>query len=95
MNRCLLLSLFSLPLHAAEFQRELSADRPDTTESPITVEAGAFQIESSLWAFGTDGSDETWTLGEVNLKAGLTKDADFQLLAQRYAQRPDIEAQNS
>ena len=82
MNRCLLLSLFSLPLHAAEFQRELSADRPDTTESPITVEAGAFQIESSLWAFGKDGSDETWTLGEVNLKAGLTKDADLQLVLQ-------------
>jgi len=80
MNRCLLLSLFSLPLHAAEFQRELSADRPDTTESPITVEAGAFQIESSLWAFGKDGSDETWTLGEVNLKAGLTACADLQLV---------------
>ena len=77
--------LFILPLllptlQAAEFQRELSADRPDTTESPITVEAGRFQVEASVWAFGKDGSDETWTLGEMNLKMGLTAASDLQLV---------------
>lgn len=80
MNRFLFLPFLTLSLHAADFQRELSADRPDTTESPITVEAGRFQLESSLWAFGKDGSAETWTLGEVNIKAGLTSSTDLQFV---------------
>ncbi|RYD33809.1 MAG: transporter [Verrucomicrobiaceae bacterium] len=80
LERLLFLPLLLPTLHAAEFRRELSADRPDTTESPFTVEAGKFQLESSLWAFGKDGSDETWTLGEMNLKAGLTAASDLQLV---------------
>ncbi|MBX3743391.1 MAG: transporter [Akkermansiaceae bacterium] len=80
MKPLFLFPLLLPTLHAAEFQRELSADRPDTTESPITVEAGRFQVESSVWAFGKDGSDETWTLGEMNLKAGLTASSDLQLV---------------
>ncbi len=75
-----LLLLLAAAAHGAEFRRELSADRPDTTESPITVEPGRFQVESSLWAFAKDGSDETWTLGEMNLKAGLTPATDLQLV---------------
>src|SRR4051794_2985518 len=31
-----------------EFMRELSADRPDKTESPYTVDAGHFQLETDL-----------------------------------------------
>jgi hypothetical protein len=61
--------------------RELSPDRPDTTESPITVAAGHFQIESSLWSFSRDkdaaGSVSTWVCGEANLKLGLTEDQDL------------------
>jgi hypothetical protein len=80
MKPLLLIPLILPALHAAEFQRELSADRPDTTESPITVEAGRFQVESSVWAFAKDGSNETWTLGEMNLKAGLGDSSDLQLV---------------
>lgn len=77
----LLALLLPLPaLHAAEFSRDLSPDRPDTTESPITVESGRFQIESSLWAFAKDGSSETWSIGETNLKMGLTNSNDLQLV---------------
>lgn len=72
--------LLTASLQAADFQRELSADRPDTTESPYTVEPGKFQLESSLWAFAKDDGDETWTLGEMNLKAGLTASTDLQLV---------------
>jgi hypothetical protein len=78
--RTALFFVLSLPLHAVDFQRELAADRPDTTESPITVEPGKFQIESTLWAFGKEGGDETWALGEMNLKAGLSPGADLQLV---------------
>ena len=31
-------------------EREMAADRPDATESPVTVEPGRVQIESSLSA---------------------------------------------
>jgi hypothetical protein len=80
MKPLFFLPIFLPTLHAAEFQRELSADRPDTTESPITVEAGKFQIETSLWSFTKDGSDESWTVGEMNLKAGVSQSSDLQLI---------------
>jgi hypothetical protein len=34
--------------------RELSADRPDATESAYTVDAGHVQIEATLFGFGKD-----------------------------------------
>jgi len=72
------------PAAAADFSRELSADRPDATESPYTVEPGRVQVESSLWAYGRDEEDgivsESWTLGEANLKYGLTENHDLQLV---------------
>jgi len=86
MKKLLFLPILLPTLHAADFSRELSADRPDTTESPISVEPGRFQVESSLWAFAKDGSDETWTLGEVNLKAGLTASSDLQLVLRPWIQ---------
>lgn len=64
--------------------RELSPDRPDTTESAITVEANRFQIESSLWSYSRDkdanGSVHTWIFGETNLKVGLAEDQDLQVV---------------
>ncbi|BCU79165.1 transporter [Luteolibacter sp. LG18] len=69
---------------AAEFKRELSPDRPDTTESPVTVEPGAIQLESSFWSFTRDKdagiTTETWTLGETNVKFGITECSDLQLV---------------
>jgi hypothetical protein len=74
--------LFSLPVHAVEFQRELSADRPDTTESPYTVEPGGIQVESNILGFSRDRSDgmktETWALAETNVKFGMTESIDLQ-----------------
>lgn len=34
--------------------REMSTDRPDKTESPYTVDAGRFQIETDLVAYTRD-----------------------------------------
>lgn len=76
--------LLAVALPASAFQRELSADRPDTTESPVTVEPGVVQVESSLWAFSRDKdagvSTETWTLGEANVKYGIAANHDLQLV---------------
>ncbi len=76
--------LLAVPVQAADFTRELYADRPDATESPYTVEPGGVQIESSLWAYGRDRESgittEDWALGETNLKYGLTDCHDLQVV---------------
>lgn len=67
--------------------RELSTDRPDTTESPYTVDAGHYQFEWEMLSSGRDRTDgvrtETWT-GSINLKAGLTDNIDAQLVLEPY-----------
>jgi hypothetical protein len=59
--------------------RELSTDRPDTTESACSVDRGHFQTEWELAAFTRDGGEWTeYSLGEMNLKYGLTDHMDLQ-----------------
>ena len=58
--------------------RDLSPDRPDATESPFTVDAGRYQIEASLFDYRRDSGAETFTYGQINLKAGLTHNIDLQ-----------------
>lgn len=64
--------------------RDLSADRPDTTESPITVDAGHFQVEMSVFDIGIDRDNRVtttvFTLADTNLKVGLTNNTDLQLV---------------
>jgi hypothetical protein len=84
-ERMILIGLVGCGLaQATEFKREMSTDRPDTTESPVSVEAGGVQIESSLWAFARDKEDgvktEAWTLGESNVKFGLADNQDIQFV---------------
>lgn len=68
--------------------RDLSTDRPDTTESPITVDAGHYQVELSFVDFGRDTSagmtTETWRAMETNVKAGLTENIDLQFVFSAY-----------
>lgn len=63
--------------------RELSTDRPDTTESPYTVDAGHVQLEWELFSFGRDKSagvkTETLT-SSINMKLGLSDNVDAQLV---------------
>lgn len=67
----------------ADALRELSTDRPDTTESPHTVDAGHFQMELEATSYARDksaGITTKTTTGSVNLKAGLTDNIDLQLI---------------
>ena len=68
--------------------RPMSADRPDTTESPYTVPAGMFQVEMSFFDYSRDTFDgvrgESWILGQINLKAGLARDLDLQVVFDSY-----------
>jgi hypothetical protein len=75
-----------------ELMREMSTDRPDKTESPYTVDAGHFQIESDVGVFdhdhdtggGADVRGETWSFATLNLKAGLCNFSDLQLVLNPY-----------
>lgn len=68
--------------------RGLETDRPDATESPVTVDPGRFQIESSFVTFSRNDDEGTRTesLGimESNLKYGLGPATDIQLVFTPY-----------
>ncbi len=72
--------------------REFDADRPDKTESPYTVDAGHFQIESDIVTFthdhdtanGANTALDSTSLGTLNLKVGLFNHADFQAVLNPY-----------
>lgn len=63
-----------------EEMRELSLDRPDTTESPYTVDAGHFQVETELAAIGFDAGATSFDFATMNLKVGLASRVDLQVV---------------
>ncbi len=70
-----------------QLMRPLSADRPDGTESPRTVDAGHVQVEMSVAEYRRNRRGEDthgWTLGETNLKFGLLNHVDLQLVLPLY-----------
>lgn len=67
-----------------ELWRPLSADRPDTTESPYTVDPGAVQLEMSFFDYTKNGDAETWVAAPFNLKVGLTESTDIQFIFDPY-----------
>ncbi|CAA9243578.1 MAG: hypothetical protein AVDCRST_MAG42-2152 [uncultured Chthoniobacterales bacterium] len=75
-----------------ELMRELSTDRPDKTESPYTVDAGHFQIESDLASFSydafngdpTDTTTESWSFANTNFKVGLLNNVDLQVVVSTF-----------
>ncbi len=66
-----------------ELMRELSTDRPDTTESPYTVDAGHVQLEMSFFEYGLEDDGprtDTVAMAPLNFKIGLLNDADLQFV---------------
>ncbi len=68
--------------------REMSTDRPDTTESPYTLDAGHFQLELSVAEYSRDddsgASTETLDVLPINVKLGLLNSVDIQFLFTPY-----------
>ena len=71
-----------------ELWRPLSADRPDFTESPFTVDAGAVQLELSFFDYAKNGDEDAWTVAPANLKVGLLNDVDLQFVFDPYVLVP-------
>jgi outer membrane putative beta-barrel porin/alpha-amylase len=69
-----------------ELWRPLSADRPDFTESPYTVDAGAIQLELSFVDYTSNSDIKAWAIAQVNLKLGLLNDVDLQFVFDPYTQ---------
>ncbi len=93
LSLCLFLA--SHALHGAEPVREMSTDRPDTTESAYSVPAGMFQVEMSFFDYSRDGdrgmSVDDWIVGQVNFKIGVAENADLQIIFDTYTQSRSIE----
>jgi hypothetical protein len=69
---------------AAEL-RPMSTDRPDTTESPYSVDAGHYQFEMEIAAWTRDGGEPAeFSLGELNAKYGLNASTDLQVVLPVY-----------
>lgn len=68
--------------------RELSTDRPDKTESPITVDAGHFQLEMDFATFTTDRTEhektKAWAIAPTNFKVGILNNVDLQVIVGTY-----------
>lgn len=59
--------------------RPLEADRPDVTESPRTVDAGALQLELSFIEAAWNGGTRQIDVAPFLFKVGLTDSIDLQL----------------
>jgi len=64
--------------------RELSADRPDFTESPYTVDAGAVQVEMSFFDYAKSGDTDSFAVALSNVKVGLLDNTDIQFVISPY-----------
>ena len=72
--------------------RPFNTDRPSKTDSPITVDAGRFQLEADFAnytydrynALRTDTRVETLLVTPTFLKVGLFQNVDFQMLVPTY-----------
>jgi hypothetical protein len=71
-----------------DLRRAYNTDRPSKTDSPYTIDAGVFQIESDLANWTADVADHvrvrTWIVGNTNFKLGLTNWMDFEVFPQLY-----------
>jgi hypothetical protein len=76
-------------------RRAYNTDRPSKTDSPFTIDAGVFQIESDVWNWTLDQPDtkhgderiRTWIVGNTNFKLGLTNWMDLQVFPQFYVNK--------
>jgi hypothetical protein len=72
-----------------DLRRPYNTDRPSKTDSPFTIDAGVFQIESDVANWQLDYENgvrtRTWIIpGSTNFKLGLTNWMDLQILPQFY-----------
>lgn len=75
--------------------REIETDRPDVTESPRTVDAGHFQLETDLFRLERrntkQGRTDDYLFNQMNIKVGLTRSTAMQVNFETYSVKLDFE----
>lgn len=75
--------------------RDFDSDRPDKTNSPHTLDAGRFQVESGLFAYTLSRDagvrTEHWTWLDTALRCGLNPWAELQLVVPSYQLNRDTD----
>ena len=78
-----------------EQMREMETDRPDVTESPFTVDAGHFQLETDLVRSIREKTETTQTntflVNQMNLKIGIAASTAIQIGFQTYGRQSEKE----
>lgn len=70
--------------------REMTTDRPDTTESPFTIDAGHVQVESNVFGYARSRPDtagavtDTFDFAATNIRIGLTNETEINVVWQPY-----------
>jgi hypothetical protein len=64
----------------ALYMRELDADRPDETESPYTVDAGHFQVESDVGRLSLEKHGRDVAMMTMTVRIGLTDRTELQVI---------------
>lgn len=72
--------------------RDLTTDRPDLTESPMTVDAGRLQTEINAFGYTRSRADDmgdkvdSYEYGVTNFRIGLTHNSEVNVVWQPYGQ---------
>jgi hypothetical protein len=70
--------------------RDMTTDRPDTTESPFTIDAGRVQVETTVLGFARSRPDaggavsDTYEFATTNVRVGLTERVEVNVVWQPY-----------
>lgn len=79
-----------LPAGPPSKLRDLTTDRPDTTESPFTVDAGHFQFETTLFGYAISPADpagvreRSFEFGTTDIRIGLTRSIEFNVIVRPF-----------
>ena len=73
--------------------RELTTDRPDTTETPFTVEPGFVQLETSVASWTRDRQDGVktteWEIAPFNVRVGLARNLEAGIFVTPHVHRTE------
>jgi hypothetical protein len=67
-----------------ELMREMTTDRPDTTESAYTVDAGHLQIELSFIDYVHEDGIDSFSVMPTNFRLGVLNNLEFAIVVEPY-----------
>lgn len=83
--------LFLLPL--AITAQEMVTDRPDQTESPVSLSKGAFQLESGMMLEVSE-TERNWILNTSLFRYGVSRNLELRLVSGLENNRPRVSETN-